>query len=229
LPDLTVLKKILDVPFDNNRLLERALTHSSFVNENPSLAPESNERMEFLGDAVLDLIIAGELYHKIPEAAEGELTKIRAELVSGETLARLARSICLGDYLYLGKGEEINGGRDKIKNLAGALEALIAAVFLNHGYAAANRCVLHIFHTKIIKAINIGIESNTKSRLQEIMQAKGDEKPTYCVTMTEGPEHNRYFTVEVRSGGTILSKGKGKSKKLAEIEAARLALEKILR
>ncbi|MDD5591067.1 MAG: ribonuclease III [Dehalococcoidales bacterium] len=226
--DPTALEKILGISFNNAQLLEQALVHSSFVNENPTQAPRSNERPEFLGDAVLGLIIAEELYWSIPDASEGELTNLRAALVRGSTLARIARSIGIGDHLRMGKGEEANGGRDKTTNLAGALEAVIAAVFLDQGFAAARECTLRLFRTELHRAINQGIEINYKSRLQKFIQEKGGELPVYYVIRTEGPAHNRSFTVEVRSGNAILSNGTGKSKKLAETEAARYALDKLL-
>jgi len=171
------------------------------------------------------LVIAEELYQDIPDASEGEMTNLRAALVRGDTLARVARAIRLGDYLYLGKGEETNGGRDKTTNLAGALEAVIAAIFLDQGFATARKCTLRLFQSELRRAVSQGTETNYKSRLQEFVQARKGEALAYYVTRTEG---NRSFTVEVRSGDTILSKGTGRSKKLAETEAARSALEVFL-
>lgn len=226
--DRAALEKTLGVSFNDALLLEQALVHSSFVNENPTQVPQSNERSEFLGDAILGLVIAEELYQDIPDASEGEMTNLRAALVRGDTLARVARAIRLGDYLYLGKGEETNGGRDKTTNLAGALEAVIAAIFLDQGFATARKCTLRLFQSELRRAVSQGTETNYKSRLQEFVQARKGEALAYYVTRTEGPAHNRSFTVEVRSGDTILSKGTGRSKKLAETEAARSALEEFL-
>ncbi len=226
--DRAALEKIVGISFNDALLLEQALVHSSFVNENPTQVPKSNERLEFLGDAILGLVIAEELYQDIPDASEGEMTDLRAALVRGDTLARVARSIRLGDHLYLGKGEEANGGRDKTTNLAGALEAVIAAIFLDQGFATALKCTLGLFQSELRRAISQGTETNYKSRLQEFVQAGGDETLAYYVTRTEGPDHNRIFTVEVRSDDTILGKGTGRSKKLAETEAARSALERLL-
>jgi len=228
LADRAALEKTLGVSFNDALLLEQALAHSSFVNENPTQVPQSNERSEFLGDAILGLVIAEELYQDIPDASEGEMTNLRAALVRGDTLARVARAIRLGDYLYLGKGEETNGGRDKTTNLAGALEAVIAAIFLDQGFATARKCTLRLFQSELRRAVSQGTETNYKSRLQEFVQARKGEALAYYVTRTEGPAHNRSFTVEVRSGDTILSKGTGRSKKLAETEAARSALEEFL-
>ena len=226
--DRAALEKTLGVSFNDALLLEQALVHSSFVNENPTQVPQSNERPEFLGDAILGLVIAEELYQDIPDASEGEMTNLRAALVRGDTLARVARAIRLGDYLYLGKGEETNGGRGKTTNLAGALEAIIAAIFLDQGFATARKCTLRLFQSELRRAVSQGTETNYKSRLQEFVQARRDEALAYYVTSTEGPAHNRSITVEVRSGDTILSKGTGRSKKLAETEAARCALEGFL-
>lgn len=226
--DRAALEKTMGISFNDALLLEQALVHSSFVNENPAQVPKSNERLEFLGDAILGLVIAEELYQNIPDASEGEMTDLRAALVRGDTLARVARAIRLGDHLYLGKGEEANGGRDKTTNLAGALEAMIAAIFLDQGFAAARKCTLKLFQSELRRAVSQGTETNYKSRLQELVQAGGGETPAYYVTRTEGPDHNRSFTVEVRSDDTILGKGTGRSKKLAETEAARSALERLL-
>jgi len=228
LADRAALEKTLGISFNDALLLEQALVHSSFVNENPAQVPKSNERLEFLGDAILGLVIAEELYQNIPDASEGEMTDLRAALVRGDTLARVARAIRLGDHLYLGKGEEANRGRDKTTNLAGALEAVIAAIFLDQGFATVRKCTRMLFQSELRRAISQGTETNYKSRLQEFVQAGGDETPAYYVTRTEGPDHNRSFTVEVRSDDTILGKGTGKSKKLAETEAARSALERLL-
>lgn len=226
--DRSALEKTMGISFNDALLLEQALVHSSFVNENPAQVPKSNERLEFLGDAILGLVIAEELYQNIPDASEGEMTDLRAVLVRGDTLARVARAIRLGDHLYLGKGEEANGGRDKTTNLAGALEAVIATIFLDQGFAAARKCTLRLFQSELRRAASQGTETNYKSRLQESVQAGGGGTPAYYVTRTEGPDHNRSFTVEVRSGDTVLGKGTGRSKKLAETEAARSALERLL-
>jgi len=228
LADPAALEETLGISFNNALLLEQALVHSSFVNENPAQVPKSNERLEFLGDAILGLVIAEELYQNTPDASEGEMTNLRAALVRGDTLARVAKAIRLGDHLYLGKGEEANGGRDKTTNLAGALEAVIAAIFLDQGFATARKCTLRLFQSELRRAASQGTEANYKSRLQEFIQAGGGETPAYYVTRTEGPDHNRSFTVEVRSGDTILGNGTGRSKKLAETEAARSALERLL-
>jgi ribonuclease-3 len=224
---LVALQDILGISFNNLSLLEQALVHSSYINENPDLAQASNERLEFLGDAILGLVIAEELYQTLPNAAEGEMTKLRATLVSRNTLAQLAGAIKLGDYLYLGKGEESSGGRHKTSNLAGALEALIAAISLDQGLAATKSFILRLFEQELEKLVSQGTEVNYKSRLQELIQARGEPPPVYYVIETKGPDHDRRFTVEVRAGNTALGRGTGRSKKSAETEAARSALENL--
>ena len=224
--DLAALQQTLGISFNDPSLLEQALVHSSYVNENPSLA--SNERLEFLGDAVLGLVIAEKLYQDFPHFDEGEMTKLRAALVRGGTLARVARTIKLGDYLYLGKGEEASGGRRKPANLAGALEAMIAAIFLDQGLTTSNDFVLRLFNEEL-QRVGASQEAGVdyKSQLQELIQAREQQKPTYQLVVAVGPDHDRRFTVEVRVGDTVLGKGSGKSKKAAETEAAHTALEQL--
>ena len=144
--DLVALQQTLGVSFNDPSLLEQALVHSSYINENPTFAPASNERLEFLGDAVLGLVVAEKLYQDFPQFSEGEMTKLRSALVRRNTLAGIARAIRLGDYLYLGKGEEASGGRHKLANLAGALEAVIAAISLDQGIAIARDLILGLLN-----------------------------------------------------------------------------------
>jgi ribonuclease-3 len=228
LADLAVLQQILGVSSKDPSLLEQALIHSSYVNENPGLALTSNERLEFLGDAILGSVIAEKLYQDLPSFTEGELTKLRATLVRRDTLARVARAIGLGDYLYLGKGEESSGGRHKLVNLAGALEAVIAAIYLDQGLATAKNFILRLFSKELQKVVSQGAEVNYKSQLQELVQAKGQQTPAYYLIEAKGPDHDRRFTVEVRVGDTVLGRGSGKSKKAAETAAARTALGQLL-
>ena len=225
--DLAALQQILDVNFNNLSLLEQALVHSSYINENPDLAPASNERLEFLGDAILGLIVAEKLYQDFPHLSEGEMTKIRAALVRGDTLARVAKTVELGDYLYLGKGEEASGGRSKPANLAGALEAIIAAVFLDRGQSATRDFTLKLLDVELKSIISKGLGVDYKSELQELIQAKKQQKPAYHLIEATGPDHDKMFTVEIRVGEAVFGRGSGKSKKAAETEAARSALEKL--
>jgi ribonuclease-3 len=225
--DLNTLQKKLRIKFKNKALLEQALVHSSYINENPGITEGDNERLEFLGDAVLGLIIAEELYKRFPQFSEGEMTRVRSSLVRQDALSRLAKSIKLGDYLYLGKGEEGGGGRDKPANLSGALEALTAAIFLDRGLAVTRKFVLRLMSKKMAKALSRGVKADYKTRLQETMQAKWQLKPKYRVIEAVGPAHDRRFTVEVMGGDSVLGRGSGKSKKAAETEAARIALNQL--
>jgi ribonuclease III len=227
LPDPIELQKDLGLPSRKSKSLPLALVHSSYLNENPAAASESNEKIEFLGDAVLGLIIAEKLFADLPQSSEGVLTRLRAALVRKETLAQLARKINLGNYLYLGKGEEMGGGREKDLNLAGAFEALVAAVYLDFGLEQARRFVLKQFGEEIEKQALQVAEGDFKSRLQEHIQAEFGITPGYQVLGSFGPDHDKLFTVEVRAGEKYLGKGSGKSKKAAEMAAARDALRNL--
>jgi ribonuclease-3 len=225
LADLIELQQSLGVSFNDLSLLEQALVHSSYMNENPGFALTSNERLEFLGDAVLGLVVAEELYWDFPQFSEGEMTRLRTALVRRETLARIARAIRLGDYLYLGKGEEASGGRRKPSNLAGALEAVIAAIFLDQGLTATKELILRLFNEDLARVVSRGAEVDYKSQLQELTQAKQQPALVYQVVEATGPAHDRRFTVEVKIGDIVLGRGSGKSKKTAEAEAAHSALQ----
>ena len=224
--DLAAWQEILGISFNDPSLLEQALVHRSYINENPGFALASNERLEFLGDAVLGLVVAERLYQDFPHFAEGEMTKLRAALVCRDTLTRIARTIRLGDHLYLGRGEEASGGRRKPANLARALEAVIGAVFLDQGSVTASDFILGLFSKELDKVASQGAGIDYKSQLQEFIQARGQPAPAYHVIEAAGPDHDKRFTVEVRAGDIVLGKGSGKSKKAAETEAARSALER---
>ena len=224
--DLAVLQEILGVTFNNSSLLEQAVVHSSYINENPVFASSHNERLEFLGDAILGFVVAEKLYRDFPDLSEGEMTKLRSALVRRDTLARVARAVRLGDFLYLGKGEEASGGRGKTANLAGALEAVVAATFLDQGAATTRNLVLRLLGEELAKVVSQGVGVDYKSQLQELMQSRQQLTPTYRLIEAEGPDHDKRFIVEVMAGDMVLGKGAGKSKKLAETEAARSALER---
>jgi ribonuclease-3 len=226
-PDIADLQQTLGVVFKEPALLRQALVHSSYINENPADVPGHNERLEFLGDAVLGLIVAEELYTAFPVLSEGELTRLRANLVRRDTLARVARSIGLGDFLYLGKGEEAGGGRGKSTNLAGALEAVIAAVYLDGGLKAARDMVARLFAAEWPKLSGPEAVIDYKSKLQELVQSRFQRTPEYRLVSETGPHHDRTFTVEVSVNDAVQGRGSGKSKKLAETEAARAALERL--
>ncbi len=225
--DLAALQETLGVSFNDISLLEQALVHSSYINENPGFAPTSNERLEFLGDAVLGLIVAERLYRDFPHFTEGEMTKLRAALVRRDTLARVAKTVGLGAHLYLGKGEEAGGGRHKPANLAAALEAVIAAFFLDQGSSATRDFILKLLDAELEKVASQGTGIDYKSELQELIQSREQQTPTYHVVEATGPDHSKIFTVEVRLGEAVSGRGSGKSKKAAESEAARSALEKL--
>jgi len=208
-------------------LLEQALTHSSYLNENIDFSLVSNERLEFLGDAVLGLAVAAKLYQDFPQFTEGQMTKLRAAVVRRETLVSMANTIELGDYLILGKGEEASGGRQKSLNLAGAMEAVIAAIFLDHGLACARDFIIEFLDPELKIVISKGTPIDYKSELQELIQAREHKSPTYHLIEAMGPDNSRNFIVEVRLTGSVLGKGTGRSKKEAESEAARSALEKL--
>jgi ribonuclease-3 len=227
LADLAALQQTLGISFNDLSLLEQALVHSSYVNENPGIAPADNERLEFLGDAILGFIVAEELYQRFPQFSEGEMTRLRSSLVRQDALSRIARTISLGDYLYLGRGEEASGGRRKPANLAGALEAVIAAIFFDRGLSVARDFVLKTADKELNKMLSQGIEADDKSQLQELIQARQQQTPIYKVTEATGPAHDRRFIVEVKVGNSVLGRGAGKSKKAAEAEAARSALAQL--
>ncbi len=225
--DLAALQQTLGISFNDPSLLEEALVHSSYINENPGFALAANERLEFLGDAVLGLVVAEKLYQDFPQFSEGEMTKLRSVLVRRDSLARIARTLGLGSYLYLGKGEAASGGRHKPANLAAALEAVIAAIFLDQGSASSRDFVLGLLNKELQKVVSQGVKTDYKSQLQELIQSKQQPTPAYYLVEAAGPDHDRKFTVEVRIDNTVLGKGSGRSKKVAETEAAHAALEQL--
>lgn len=227
MPDIADLQKKLGIVFIEPGLLRQALVHSSYINENPAAVPGHNERLEFLGDAVLGLVAAGELYRSFPDLSEGELTRLRAALVRRDTLARVARSVDLGSFLLMGKGEESGGGRGKSTNLAGALEAVVAAVYLDAGLDAAGEMVARLFASEWPKLSGPEAVIDFKSRLQEIVQSRFQRTPLYRLVSETGPHHDMIFTVEVSVNSEVLGQGSGRSKKLAETEAARAALARL--
>lgn len=225
--DWRALQQTIGVTFRDVALLQQAFIHSSYINENPSLRLFDNERLEFLGDALLSFVVAEKLYHEFADAGEGELTEIRIAFVRQETLAQLALELKLGDYLKLGKGEEATGGRERQTNLADAFESLVGAIFLDQGLAAARDFILSKLggHFERVRAEGIG--RNYKALLQEFTQAKFKQLPTYRVVEASGPDHDKGFTVEVVVEDEVLGAGSGKSKRAAEMEAARSAWEKL--
>jgi len=207
-------------------LLDQALTHASYLNET-GVATASNERLEFLGDAVLGLVIAHELFKMYPDAGEGQLTRMRADIVRGSTLAAAASRLGLGAELILGRGEEAAGGRGRERNLAGAMEALIGAVYRAQGYRSARALILRLLRPELRQLHVEGARMDAKSSLQHFVQARWHEPPEY-VTVSEGsgPDELR-FTVEVRVAGESLGRGQGASKRAAQQEAARQAVSRL--
>ncbi len=200
--------------------------HRSYLNENPDFRLGSNERLEFLGDAFLGLVVAEFLFREFPELSEGELTKLRSDLVRQDSLARLASSLGLGEYLYLGQGEERGGGRKRSRNMACTLEALVGAAFMDQGFDVTKDLVLRVFASSVAEMRQRGLASDHKSRLQELIQAERQERPAYRLVEAAGPDHDKTFWVEVVVGGEVLGRGSGKSKQAAEKDAAKQALEK---
>jgi len=201
--------------------------HLSYLNENPGFTRPSNERLEFLGDAILNFIVTGKLYEEFPKLPEGELTEIRASLVCRDTLAELASSLRLGDWLLLGRGEEANGGRAKASNLANAMEALIGALYLDQGLAKAGRFILRQLKPELEKIKAGKTTPNYKALVQELIQGQKKPTPVYRLVEASGPDHSKQFTAEILVEGEALGRGTGKSKKAAESQAAKAALEKL--
>jgi ribonuclease-3 len=220
-------QKDLGISFHQESLLEQAFVHLSFLNENPGFARPSNERLEFLGDAILNFIVTEKLYEEFPQLSEGELTEIRAALVCRDTLAILASSLKLGDWLLLGRGEEVNGGRAKESNLANAMEALIGALYLDQGIAEVRRFILRQLRPELEKIKAGKITPNYKALVQELIQGQKKPTPVYRLVEATGPDHSKKFTAEILVEGEALGKGVGKSKKVAESQAARAAWEKL--
>ena len=220
--DLNSLEKEIGYVFKKRSLLKQAVTHRSYANENRGSGP-FNERLEFLGDAVLSLISADFLYKKFPSMAEGDLTKLRSSLVCTASLSEYARRIKLGDYLLLGKGELATGGNERDSNLENAFEALIAAVYLDGGIDKARRFVLR-FLDDSVETHHISFK-DYKTKLQEIVQESHEETLNYVITKESGPDHDKRYEVEVHLNSNMIGKGKGRSKKQAEQEAAKQALQ----
>ncbi len=223
---LTALEERLGYTFQDPGLLRRALTHASYANETGGSV--DNQRMEFLGDAVLGLAISGYLFEKFPNYPEGRLSRLRSRLVCEESLARRANHLKLGEGLLLGKGEYNSKGYTKASLLADACEATLAAIYLDGGYDATAAVILCMFRDDL-DAIVKGepLMGDFKTRLQEIIQAHADERPRYTITDTQGPPHARRFTAVVKVGSNVLGQGVGMSKKSAQQQAARTALDNL--
>ena len=218
------LETILGHTFRDPALLQLALTHGSLGYESQRVQSD-NQRLEFLGDAVLQLTLSHLLFQRLPQADEGVLTQARAQLVSTKALARLARRIGLGTHLRMGRGEEANGGRDRDSSLADALEAIAGAIHLDAGNDAAQRFAAHLF-AEDLEALSRGqIDPNPKGQLQELIQAVSTTAPLYQIVGEEGPDHAKNFIASVTWQDCELGRGTGRSKKEAEVQAAKAALD----
>lgn len=221
------LERRLGVSFGDKSLLKRALTHRSYLNEHPQSAFEDNERLEFLGDAVLDFVIGEYLYHRFPEMAEGPLTSLRSALVRRETLARFAVHFDLGSHLLVGHGEDESGGRERPALLCAAFEALVGAVYLDLGLEAVQHILNPLVGPEIESTLRERSDRDAKSQLQEMAQGEMHRTPRYMTVGETGPDHAKEFTVEVSIGGTVFGQGVGASKQQAAQAAAQEALEQI--
>ncbi len=220
------LEESLNYSFHNRALLAEAMTHRSYANEHSEENLPDNERLEFLGDAVLDLVISQYLMKTLTNSPEGELTRVRAEVVSLPGLAGLARSLDIGSGLLLGRGEERSGGRDKSSLLADALEALFGAIFTDNGFEAAEVVILPLFVPMLQQASN-DEGQDYKSRLQEFLQATHRDLPVYVLVDSTGPAHDRIYHVDVLVDGRTHGSGHGRTKKSAEQTAAKAALAQL--
>ncbi len=221
------LESSLGVKFNQKSLLTRAVTHKSYSNENRNLNLKNNERLEFLGDSVLSLSVSTHIFKEFPDYPEGELAKMRAVIVSAPVLAEKARELNLGQYLLLGKGEEMTGGRDRDSILADAMEAIFGAIYLDSDFTIAARFVLKVLANDI-KAVEEGKHiKDYKTMLQEVVQQESIERPDYEVIEEKGPDHNKVFTVMASHEGRDLGQGTGYSKKEAEQMAAKVALKNL--
>jgi ribonuclease-3 len=221
---MDLIQDIIGHRFANLALLEEALTHASLSYER-QIRKADNQRLEFLGDAVIQLTLSHMLFEQLDRADEGVLTKARAQMVSTRALAQLAAELNLGEFIFMGRGEAANGGRTRESTLADVLEAIAGAVYLDGGLEAATRFTERIFG-RALRSVERGdlVESNPKGQLQEHIQAIDSTPPTYAIIEEEGPDHDKWFVAEVRRGDRIIGQGKGRSKKEAETQAAAAAM-----
>lgn len=224
MPNFQELELKLALSFTDPKILKQAFTHKSFVNEKGN-SIDSNERLEFLGDAVLELASTKFLYDKYPSLPEGELTALRSSLVRGRNLAQVAINLNLGEYLFLSKGEEVSGGRSKNYILANTVEALIGAIYVDLGYQPAENFILTHILANVEEIIEQGLHIDSKTKFQENAQEHLNTTPEYRVISENGPDHNKTFEMGVYVNDELIATGKGSSKQKAEQEAAKEALE----
>ena len=221
------IEKKLGVTFNDENLLKNALIHRSYLNENRETGLENNERLEFLGDAVLELIISAELYRKFPNKKEGKLTSIRSAIVRTESLAEESRRLKIGDHILMSKGEEDSGGKDKDFILANTYEAILGAIYLDRGIEECEEFVKRTALKKLPRVIKDELFIDPKTKIQELAQAKYKVTPTYKIVKESGPDHDKSFTVALNLGNKSIAKGTGLSKQKAEEEAAQKAIDKL--
>jgi ribonuclease-3 len=226
LPDLSHLEERLGFTFRNRATLQQAFTHRSYLHENPDFVLPSNERLEFLGDAVLGFVVAQHLYQRYPELPEGDLTELRSSVVKGDALARFGMAMELGQFVAMSHGEEANGGRHRPIILGRTLEALVGAIFLDQGLTKATEFILDVIRPALDEVTSLELHKNFKSRLQELSQGQWQMTPLYKMARSQGPDHAREFTVQVFVGDDLVGEGAGPSKQLAQQAAARAALER---
>ncbi len=229
LESMKAFEKIIRYTFKNQDILKEALTHSSFSNERKENMVHNNERLEFLGDAVLSIVISDYLFKTHVNLPEGELTKIRSKIVCESTLGECSKRIELGQYMYFGKGEEMTGGRKRISILADAFESLIAAIYLDGGLESSRLFIMEYMKAEIQNAITGMVFLDYKTHLQEIVQIRKDNRIKYEIIGEEGPDHCKLFYTQVKLNDIVIGYGKGRSKKEAEQEAAQMAIEKVER
>jgi ribonuclease-3 len=224
--DIFELEENLGIKFRDYSLISRALTHRSFLNENPGSILEDNERLEFLGDAVLDFVVGAFLYHQFPEMDEGELTSLRAALVRTKTLAQFAEIWELGRFLRLGYGEDESGGRERKPILCAAFEAVIGSIYLDRGLELVRSLVRPLIEPALVKIMNDSLHKDAKSEFQVWAQARYNITPRYQVVATSGPDHAKEFTVQAIIDDQIWGEGTGRSKQTAAQAAAAAAMTK---
>jgi ribonuclease-3 len=225
--EINELEEKLGIKFRDKSLLQRALTHRSYLNEHPHFPFEDNERLEFLGDAVLDFITGEWLYHRFPELREGPLTSLRSALVRRETLARFASQLDLGSYLLMGHGEAESGGRQRSGTLCAAFEALVGALYLDQGLESLDELLEPLITPEVTRTIKEQSHKDAKSSLQELAQAHMHRTPRYNTVGESGPDHAKEFTVQVTIGGQAYGEGYGPSKQIAAQAAAQAALDRL--
>ncbi len=221
------VEKILGYTFKDKNILMTGLTHSSYANDYLGSSTRGNERLEFLGDAILDMVIGADLYYRFPEKQEGFMSKLRAEIVCEEALGKVAEETHLNEYMLLGKGEEVKGGRKRYSITSDLVEALIAAVYVDGGILPAIDTVNKLMASTIERASKDRFPADYKTRLQEYFQKNGKIMPEYRIVGEEGPDHDKTFTAAVFLSGKELARGAGRSKKEAELRAAQEALKNI--